>query len=170
MKKLLFAFFLLPLFSLAQDCAFKKETDPITNEPKMVSGFVPFNASGIQFSIAVEASAKEINLFFLIENPSPCFNDQSTAIATFAVGRSRVNLKNNAGGDNCQGIFQTMYRNASVTPANLDRLSQNKIGSFQFKANPDDEKVTSVTLNEAQQQQLTNLLQCISKEAKAMFK
>lgn len=170
MKKLLFLGFLLPLFAVAQDCQFKKDNDPITNEPKIASGFVPFNASGIQFSIAMEASAKEINLFFLVENPSPCFNDQSTAVANFAVGRSRVNLKNNAGGDNCQGIFQMMYRNAAVTPAYLERMSQNKIGSFQFRVNPDDEKLISITLNEAQQQQFNTLLLCIIKEAKAMFK
>ncbi len=170
MKKLLCILFLLPLFSLAQDCNFKKEIDPITSEPKMVSGFVPFNASGIQFSISVEASPKEVNLFFLIENPSPCFKDESTATAFFEGTRNKVNLKNNAGGENCQGIFQMMFRNAAITPANLDRLSQKKISSIQFKVNPEDEKVTNVTLSATQQQQLMDLLVCACKEAKALFK
>jgi hypothetical protein len=169
MKKLLFAFFLLPLFSLAQDCALKKESDPITNEPKMVTGFVPFNASGIQFSISMETSAKEINLFFLIENPSPCFNEQSTAMAILEDGRTKVRLKN-VGGSSCLGLFQVMYRNAAITPAYLERLASKKIGSFQFKADADDDKLINVTLNATQQQKLMDMLLCINKEAKTMFK
>lgn len=169
MKILLFFFFLFPLFSNAQDCALKKETDPFSSETKMVTGFVPFNASGYQFSISMEVSAKEVNLFFLLENPSPCFNDQSSGIAYFEGDRSKVNLKN-MGGANCQGIFQVMYRNAAITPTNLERLSQKKIASIQFKLNPEDEKVTSIRLTATQQQQLNELLLCVIKQAKVMFK
>ena len=170
MKKIAVLLYFLPLFSLAQNCAMKKETDPITSEAKMVTGFVPFNASGIQFSISIEVSAKEINVFFLLENPSLCFKDESTAQAFFEGTRVKVNLKNNAGGENCQGIFQMMYRNAAVTPANMDRLASKKISSIQFKINPEDEKTTNVSLSATQQQQLMDLLLCANAEAKKMIK
>ena len=170
MKKLLFVFFLLPLFSIAQDCNLKKEVDAISSQQKWTIGFVPFNSSGIQLSISMEASATEINLLFLIENPTPCFKDESTAMAFFEGTRVKVNLKNNAGGENCQGIFQMMFRNAAVTPPNLEKLSQKKISSIQFKINPEDEKMINVNLNAAQQQQLMDMLLCIIKQAKTIFK
>jgi hypothetical protein len=170
MKKTLLLCFLLPLFAAAQDCNLKKETDPITSETKLVTGFVPFNASGYQFSVSMEASLKEINLFFLFENPSPCFKEESTAVAYFAGSKAKVNLKNNAGGSNCQGIFQMMYRNTNPTPVYLTKMSQTKLSSIQFKLNIDDEKLMVVNLSEAQQQRLMEMFACIIKEAKTMGK
>ena len=169
MKQILFACFLLPFFSFAQDCTLRKEVNTITSETTMTTGFVPFNSGGVQLAISMEVTPKEINLIFLIENPTPCFKDESTAIVNFEGDRSRVNLKN-IGGVNCQGIFQVMYRNAAITPAYLERLSQKKIAAIHFKVNPDDEKTIDVRLNAAQQQQLNTLLLCIIKQAKAAIK
>lgn len=169
MKKLLFVFFLLPLFSVAQDCTLKKEVNTISSEPKLTTGFVPFNSGGAQLAISMEAAPKEINLFFLIENPSPCFKDESTAVVYFEGDRSKVNLKN-TGGSNCQGIFEVMYRNTAITPTYLERLSQKKIASIHFKINADDDKLIIVKINATQQQQLTDMFLCIIKQAKTMIK
>lgn len=169
MKKLLFVFFLLPLFSAAQDCTLKKEVNTITSEPTLTTGFVPFNSGGIQLAISMEVTSKEINLIFLIENPTPCFKDESTAVVNFEGDRSKVKFKN-IGGTNCQGIFQVMYRNTAITPAYLERLSQKKIASIQFKVTADDDKLISVNLTAAQQQQLTAMLLCIIKQGKTMIK
>jgi hypothetical protein len=169
MKKLLSILFLLPLFAIAQDCTLKKQVDPISSEPNLVTGFVPFNSGGVQFAISMEAGPREINLFFLIENPNPCFKDESTAVAYFEGDRSKVNLKN-IGGSNCQGIFQAMYKNTPITAANLERLSQKKIASFRFKLTIDDDKLIVVTLNPTQQQQLTDMFLCIIKQSKTLIK
>ena len=169
MKKIWFVFFLLPLFSIAQDCTLKKEVNTITSEQTLTTGFVPFNSGGVQLSISMEVTAKEFNLYFLIENPTPCFKDESTGVVNFDSDRSKVKLKN-IGGVNCQGIFQVMYRNAAITPAYLERLSQKKIASIQFKVNPDDDKLISVNYTPAQQQQMTDMLLCIIKQGKAMIK
>jgi len=169
MKKLLFVFFLLPLFSVAQDCTLRKEVNTITSEPILTTGFVPFNSTGLQLSISMEVGPKEINLYFLMEHPNPCFKDESTGVVNFEGDRSKVKLKN-IGGENCQGLFQVMYRNINPTPAYLERLSQKKIASIQFKIMPEDEKLISASFTAAQQQQLTDMFSCIIKQAKTMIK
>ena len=164
MKRLLVCLLLIPAFSFAQDCNLKKTKDQFTQEPKLSTGFVPFSA----VSLSIDADSKEIDFLFSINNKSEekCFDDASTISFVFD-GKQKANFRN-TGTMNCQGLFHVTFKNLATTPSPLQRLSSKKITSIMLTGN--NNTVTTITLGETQQKELTEMISCLVKEAKTLIK
>lgn len=166
MKLFFFAFFLLPLFTVAQDCTIKKEVDQFTQEPKITTGFARFRTNNI--TLSVEATKKEIDFFFsFILNTSgvKCFDDASTVTINFEDDRVKSNFRN-SGSMNCEGLFNFTIRNSSTTPTQLQRLATKKVASLHFTGN--NKAITEVTLSEEEKQLFMQIAACIMTEAKKL--
>jgi hypothetical protein len=164
MKQLLVCLLLIPAFSFAQDCNLKKTKDQFTQEPKLSTGFIPFSA----VSLSIDADGKEIDFLFSINNKSEekCFDDASTISFVFD-GKQKANFRN-TGTMNCQGLFHVTFKNLATTPSPLQRLSSKKITSIMLTGN--NNTVTTITLGETQQKELTDMISCLVKEAKTLIK
>ena len=158
----------LPLFSFAQDCKFKKETDPFTHAVKITTGFVPFTStSGTNFSLSVDATSTDIDLFFLITGDAKCFDNESAAVINYEGDRLKGNFKNN-GSMNCQGAFHIGFRNVAYTPSNLERMSIKRINSIKLTGN--NNVVTELTIKPEERNILMAMIACIIKESKTLIK
>lgn len=151
---------------MAQDCAIKKEIDQFSQEPKVTTGFVSFKTLK-RFELSLDGTKKEIDFFFnLTGAQSQCFNDQSTVELTFEGGKTKSNLKN-TGSMNCEGLFHFTFKNQAVTPSALNRLATKKIINMKFKGNGNSE--VNISLNEQQQEQLMQMINCIINESKTLL-
>jgi hypothetical protein len=164
MKRLLACLLLLPAISFAQDCNLKKTKDQFSQEPKLSTGFVPFSA----VSLSIDADSKEIDFLFSINNKSEekCFDDASTISFVFD-GKQKANFRN-TGTMNCQGLFHVTFKNLATTPSPLQRLSSKKITSIMLTGN--NNTVTTITLGETQQKELSDMISCLVKEGKTLIK
>jgi hypothetical protein len=165
--KLLLIALLFPVYCHAQNCNFKKETDPFTHITKITTGFVPFTAlNGTNFSLSVDATSNEIDLFFLITDQK-CFDNESAAVINYEGDRLKANFKN-AGSMNCQGAFHITFRNVSTTPSNLERLSLKKINMIRLTGN--NNVITELGLKPEEKQVFMDMVACIIKESKTLLK
>ncbi len=168
MKNIITLVFFLPLFASAQtdSCKLKKETDPFTHQTRVSTGFVPFNVSGLQVKISVDATPTEIDFFVWIVNGDKCFDDESTIQVNYEGDRLKANFKN-TGSMNCEGAFHFTFRNTVGTPGNLQRLTDKKISSFKLT---NGKIVTEVKLTPEQRDQLMRMAACVVREAKTLLK
>lgn len=163
-KQLLVCLLLIPAISFGQDCNLKKTKDQFSQEPKLSTGFVPFSA----VSLSIDADSKEIDFLFSINNKSEekCFDDASTISFVFDA-KQKANFRN-TGTMNCQGLFHVTFKNLATTPGPLQRLASKKITSIMLTGN--NKTVTTISLGEAQQKQLADMISCLVNEAKTLIK
>ncbi|MDP9229356.1 MAG: hypothetical protein M3O67_01630 [Bacteroidota bacterium] len=169
MKSIFLTLFLFPLVALSQDCKLTKTKDDFTHEIKLSTGFIPFNSGIDKILLSVDVTSTEIDFFFAFTNSgeSICFDNASTAIVNFEGTKSKSTFRN-SGSMNCKGLFHITFRNTSSTPALLQRLSTQKIGSIGFTGN--NKKATTIFLKDEQRQVLMNMAACIIKEGKTLIK
>jgi hypothetical protein len=164
MKYFLTTLLFLPLFSVAQDCKLKKFKDQFSQEPKFSTGFVPFSS----LALSIDADSKEIDFLFSVKNPSEekCFDDVSTMSFVYD-GKQKANFRN-TGTMNCEGLFHVTFKNLATTPSPLQKLSTKKVTAITLTGS--NKSVTTITLGQAQQQELMDLINCIVKESKSLVK
>jgi hypothetical protein len=167
MKKFLFIFLLLPLYSISQDCKLKKDTDPFTHETKLSTGFVPFNTDKVQISLSIDATSTNIDFFFWIKEDGKCFDNNSAAVINYDGERLKSNFKN-SGSMNCEGAFHISFRNVVNTPSNLNWIATKKIKSIRLTGN--NNAVTEIELTDEQKQKLMQLADCVIKSSKSLIK
>jgi hypothetical protein len=161
MKPVLTILLLLPLFIAAQDCKVLKDTDPYTKETKLSSGFISLQGG----SLTIEADSKEVDFFFIVNDK--CFGDGST-VYIYMEGSKVKTTWRNAGSMNCTGYFHYRYKNTTVTPTVVKKLSTQKITQLIFIGN--DKKEVTVTLLPEQQNIVMKAVACMSEEAKTLIK
>jgi hypothetical protein len=168
MKQLLVLLFFVPLFSKAQECNLNKVVDKFSQQPKYTTGLVTFQSGKGTFQLSIDVNATEIDLMFSLANAgdNKCFDDQSTATATFENGRTRLFLRN-SGTMNCDGYFHLTYRNTPMVNYNLQRLGNMKVASIKFVSG---KNTTEVTLDDQGKQTLQTMVNCIIKQAPMLIK
>ncbi len=169
MKYFIAVDFLLPFSVLAQDCKIEKEADHVSLAPKLTTGFIPFNAGINRTLLSIDATNKEIDFFFALNNgaDAKCFDANSTATINFEGERMKANFKN-TGSMNCEGLFHFTFKNGTVTPTILQRLGTKKVSSILFTGN--NKTMVTLTLNEKDQEKLMNLVNCMITESKTLVK
>ncbi|RZK15019.1 MAG: hypothetical protein EOO43_15565 [Flavobacterium sp.] len=165
MKFLITLLFVMPICAFAQDCSFKKVKDQFSQEPKITSGFVPFNSSKLN----IEADAKEIHFLFVLGNTGEmkCFEDGSTLQIAFEGTNTKAFLRN-TGSMNCDGYFDVSFKNTPTTTSYLNRMTTHKIKSLVFTGN--NKAVTTITLSDDQKELFKQLATCIATESKTLIK
>lgn len=165
MKHLFIAVLLFPLFSFAQNCNLKKETNSFTHETRLTTGFMPFNTT----LLSVDANSTDIDFFFSVNNAgdAKCFDETSTAVVAFENNRSKLTLRN-SGSMNCEGLFHFTFKNGLATASQLQRLATQKVATITFNGN--NKSVTVITLSDDEKQKLLDLASCIATEAKTLKK
>lgn len=166
MKKLLFFFFVLPVFSFAQDCQLKKTVDPFTHETKLTTGFQNFSGNGISVSISADATPKEINFFVWVKGDGKCFDDESTATVFFEGQRSRTLLRN-AGSMNCDGAFHFVFKNTPTTQSWLNRMVTKKVETMKLVGS--DKKEIVLTFSDEQKDLFQKMASCMATEGKTLI-
>ena len=160
MKSIL-AFFLCASFAAtAQDCTIKKEKDQFTQQDRLTTGFVPLTNA----KLSITADSKELD-FFLALGGDKCFDDASTVAIVFEDGRTKSNFRS-SGSMNCEGLFHFIIRNTPTSNSQLQRFETKKVKSMVLT---NGKVVTSIMLNEAQQQAVQTAVACMSKEAKTLL-
>lgn len=167
MKKLFFFFFLLPLFSNAQECSLKKSVDAFTHEPKLSTGFISFNKGSLKLSISVDATPAIIDFFLWVTNDGKCFDDASTAELVFEGEKIKMKFKN-TGSMNCDGAFHFSFKNTQVTTAQLNKIATKKINTIKLVGNNKTE--TMIILTDEQKTQLMTMAACVAAEGKSLIK
>lgn len=160
MSFLILFFFSVPAFS--QDCNLQKDKDPITNQPKISTGFFNLQTA----TLSIDADSKNIDFFFTVDDSGKCFDYESTVLINFEGGRLKMTLRN-SGTVNCEGYFHCTFRNGPSTPTQLVNLSTKKVVSLKFIGTNKVE--TSITLVPQQQQLLMDLTACMIKESKTLL-
>ena len=161
MKFIIALALLLPVAAGAQDCDLKKGKDEITSKPTLSTGFIALQ----DISLSFDASNKEIDLFFVMNNASAkCFDEESNIELTFEGGRQKTELKG-SGSLNCEGMFHVILRNSAFTPSNLQKMATKKVVSIKVTSN----KVIVIALTPEQQQLLMDKASCIAKAAKTIL-
>jgi hypothetical protein len=173
MKYLFFLLLSLPLVGAAQDmdsisCKVKKQTDKFTQEPKLTTGFVSFNAGINKTMLSVDAYAKEIDFFFVLTPGADgkCFDDASTIVINFEGDKVKATYRN-TGSMNCEGLFHFSFRNVVSTPTQLQKLGTKRITSVKFIGSGKKEYVLNFTGYE--QQLIMDMVNCVIKESKSLL-
>lgn len=160
---------LSPLFTLAQDCALKKEVDPYTKEIKLTTGFIAFNDGISKTLLSIDANSTEVDFFISLTSArgGKCFDAASTAMIVFEGGRLKANYKN-TGSMNCEGLFHFTFRNVSTTPSALQNLSLKKVISIRLTGN--NKSITEINFKEGDQKLFSDAVACMIKESKTLLK
>ncbi|OQY96929.1 MAG: hypothetical protein B6D37_00070 [Sphingobacteriales bacterium UTBCD1] len=158
--------FLIVLFisftAFSQDCKLQKDKDPITNVPKLSTGFFNLQIA----TLSIDADSKNIDFFFTVDNTGKCFDYNSLVVINFEGGKLRTTLKN-SGTVNCEGYFHFTFRNGETTPSQLLNLSTKKVVSMKFSGT--NNVMSTIMLNPEQQQLLMDLTACMINEAKTLL-
>ena len=158
MKYLALIFFLIPIFSSAQDsCILKNEKDRFNQDPRLTTGFVSLGAGDDKFLLSISADKREVDYFLALDNSTMCFNDYSRVMLTYA-NKQKGNFKN-GGTTNCKGYFHFIFPNQQNLNGNLTNLSQKKIVSIQFTDTGNNKKI--ITLRPEDQEMITKLTACV---------
>ena len=166
-KAILSVLLALPVISFAQDtCKLKKETDPFTHITKLTTGFIPFQAEGVDLAISIDGTPTDIDFFLWIKNDEKCFDDQSTIQVIYEGERMKANYRN-TGSMNCEGAFHFTFKNSATTPSNLLRLTDKKVSAFKLT---NGKIVTEIKFSEEQRQQLMRMAGCVVRESKSLLK
>jgi hypothetical protein len=161
MKIILFAALLSPVFLSAQDCKLLRETDPYTKEIKLSSGFITLQGG----TMSIDADSKEVDFFFTV--PEKCLDASSTVFIYFEGSKTKATFRN-TGSMNCDGNFHYTFRNGTVTPTILQKLSTIHVSQFVFTGT--DKKLVTVSLLPDQQKVLMESAACMATEAKTLIK
>ncbi|MBS1920429.1 MAG: hypothetical protein JST17_09260 [Bacteroidetes bacterium] len=148
--------------ALSQDCNLQKENDPITNAPKISTGFFNLQLT----TLSIDADSKNVDFFFTVDNSGKCFDYASSVVINFEGGKLKYTMRN-SGTVNCEGYFHFTFRNGATTPTQLLNLSEKKVVSLKFLGTNKDE--TTVTLVPQQQELLMKLTACIIAESKTLL-
>lgn len=168
MKKLLAIIFLLPLFSIAQDCDLKDEKDQYNQDPRLTTGFKEFVKGPEEFIFSVTADKTDVDLFFsLSKSNGICFDDYSRATIVFEGGKQRASFRN-GGTTNCKGNFHFVFKNQESLPANLTNLTLKKIQSIQLTGN--NEKKVELKPSSEEQELLRQMISCVVNELENLRK
>lgn len=160
MKYLMLFVVLFPVALFAQDCAIKKEKDQFSQQERLTTGFMQLTNS----RLSITADNKELD-FFITVSGDKCFDDASTLSVVFEDGRTKSNFRN-TGSMNCEGLFHFAIRNTATTNFNLQRMATKKVKAIVLT---NAKVITSILLNEAQQQMLLTAADCMAKEAKTLI-
>ena len=160
MKHFLLFFLSLPLFALSQDCLIKKEKDQFTQAERLTTGFIQLTNS----RLSITADTKELD-FFIAVSGNKCFDDATTLSVVYDDGRTKSNFRS-SGSMNCEGLFHFIIRNTPTTNTNLQRMTTKKIKALVLT---NGKEVTSILLNEEQQQVLQSAAACMATEAKTLL-
>jgi hypothetical protein len=161
MKIILLASLLLPLFVSAQDCKLLRDVDPYTKEVKLSSGFITLQGG----SMSIDADSKEVDLFFIV--PGKCLDGASTVFIYYEGSKTKATLRN-GGSMNCDGDFHYTFRNSTVTPTVMQKLSTLHVTQFVFTGT--DNKAVTISLLPDQQKVLMESAACMATEAKTLVK
>jgi hypothetical protein len=165
MKNLIFALFLIPFASFAQDtCGLKKTKDPFTNVTKLSTGFKNFNGNGVTLSISADATPSEIDFFLWVKDAGKCFDPESTAQIIWEGERSRTTLRN-SGSMNCEGAFHFIFKNGATTASWLKKMATKKLATIKLTNGKID---TLITLSEDQKVLFQKMAACIANEGKGL--
>lgn len=168
MKNLLSLLFFIPVLASAQDsCQLTKTTDAFTHQTKISTGFVPFVANGVQLSVSIDATRSEIDFFLWFSKEQKCFDDQSTIQVNFEGERIKQYYRN-TGSMNCEGVFHFTFKNAAITPYNLQRLVDKKISSFHITGT--GKTITDFSFTTGQKDQLKKMIACVVRDSKILIK
>ena len=163
MKYLLLFTWLLPMAVKAQDCNLKKGKDLITSKPTLSTGFINLQGN----TLSVDINNKEIDFFFVLNNPAVrCLTEETEITMAFEGGKQKSEFRN-SGSMNCDGIFHIIFKNSAFTPSALSKLGAKKIVSVTLTGNTPKPFVISLTPE--QQQLLMNTISCVIKEAKTVL-
>lgn len=162
MRLAILMFFFFPFSLCAQDCKVKKTTDPYTKEVKFSSGLISLQGA----SLAIDGSKQEIDFFFSMDAKEKCFTDASTLVVFFEGTKMKANFRN-GGSMNCEGVFHVLFKNGTLTPTLLQRLTTQKITSLVFTGS--NKSQTTITLSPEEQQKIMTLGDCVVKEAKTLL-
>lgn len=160
MKPIFVLLLLLPTALFAQDCTLKKEKDQFSQQERLTTGFLQFT----NCRLSITADSKELD-FFIAVGADKCFDENSTLTVTFDDGHSKLNFRN-SGSMNCEGLFHFTFRNTPTPNYNLQRLAAKKVKALVLT---NDKVVTTVLLNESQQQQLQTAADCMAKQANTLI-
>ena len=160
MKRILTFLLLVPFWAHAQECTLKKEKDQFSQQERLTTGFMQLTNS----KISITADAKELD-FFIAAAKDKCYDDASTLSVVFEDGRTKSNFRN-SGSMNCEGLFHFTIRNTPTPNFNLQRMATKKIKALVLTSG---KVVTSILLNETQQQMLQTAADCMAKEAKTLI-
>jgi hypothetical protein len=150
----------VPFIAHAQECTLKKEKDQFSQQERLTTGFMQLTNS----KLSITADAKELD-FFIAAAKDKCYDDASTLSVVFEDGRTKSNFRN-SGSMNCEGLFHFTIRNTPTPNFNLQRMATKKIKALVLTSG---KVVTSILLNEAQQQMLQTTADCMAKEAKTLI-
>ncbi len=169
MKHIIALLFVLPLFSAAQECKIKKEVDQFTSEPKLTTGFIPFNEGLDRVLLSIDANSREIDFFFAFNSAGDqkCFDDASTATILYEGTRLKTNFKN-TGSMNCEGLFHFTFRNTPTTASALQRLATSKVSTIRLTGS--NNKVIDINLKDEEKELLMKMVSCMTQEAKTLLK
>jgi len=163
MKYIMLLCGLLPLSLLAQDCNLKKGQDAITSKPTLSTGFIDLPGT----TLSIDVNSKEIDFFFVLDNRAvKCLTEETEVTVMFEGGKLKSEFKN-SGSMNCDGIFHIIFKNSAYTPSQLTRLSTKKIVAIEITGSTPKPYVISLTPE--MQQNLMNLISCVTKQAKTVL-
>ena len=154
--------FLLPLLAGAQDCKIQRETDPFTKETRVSTGFIQLQAGA---SVSIDADKAQVDFFFIV--PDKCYNDQATVFIYFEGSKAKTTQRN-SGSMNCEGNFHFTFKNGTLTPTVIKKLSTQKVTQFVFTSN--DKKAVTISLLPDQQEKFMQAVACLDIESKKLIK
>ncbi len=168
MKTILFALFLLPLFSFAQDtCGLKKTKDPFTNVTKLSTKFKSFGTTLLPISISADASPTDIDFFIWVKKDGTCFDLESEALLTWEGERSKATF-HQAGSINCEGAFHFTFKNTTTPNSWLRKMAAKKVATIKLTGNGGKETV--ITLTEEQKSVFQRMAVCMAAEGPVLMK
>lgn len=168
MKRLFILALFLPFAAAAQQCDIKTEKDQFTQLPKLTTGFIPFGQGLNRFLLSIDATKTEVDFFFALNSGSEgrCFNDASIATVVYDGGRIKANFRN-TGSMNCEGLFHFSFRNTTITPSALNKLSTTKLVSIKWVDSNKKEIVYEFT--DEEKALFMERVGCLIKESKTLL-
>jgi hypothetical protein len=168
MKYLIVIAFFLPLFASSQECKIRKELDKFSQQPKLTTGFVTFNAGINKVMLSVDANKTEIDFFFVLPagKDGKCFDDASTAVINYEGDRLKATFRN-TGSMNCDGLFHFSFRNVVSTPSTLQKMATKRITSITFTGS--NKQKYEVSFSGFEQQEIMDIVACMITQSKTLL-
>ena len=101
----------------AQDCALIRQTDPYTKLTTLSTGYHKMPGG----SLLLDASKTEIDWMLEVGGGDVCFDDETTVQVFFEGTKLRLMFRN-SGTMNCEGLLHVLFKNASGTNYQLNKL------------------------------------------------
>lgn len=101
----------------AQDCSLIRETDPYTKLSTLSTGYQKMQGG----SLVLDASKTEIDWMLEVGSGNVCFDDEATIQVFFEGTKLRLMFRN-GGTMNCEGLLHVLFKNATGTNYQLNKL------------------------------------------------